>query len=1044
MRAGVGVAFTALLLQPTAFYAESGQEAVKRLFSSTLEGGNDLQATAAERLFMNSGPFVLCAVCVMVASSPVSRSLKRRTGISAGSSTHLGFLLERRLLQRSAAAVGGLGRPLALMTLALVPVWWLGSLALRAAAAAAAAEDGEGYGGGGGTKVWREESAKALGSVSVVLLALALLPVARRSFVLKALGVSFEASIFLHRFASRGMVVLGALHGLAFSSLWALLPEAYGSLRVNLVPPSASSSSTTSSSTTSSSAGEDTDNGLRAYRAWRNVLGVAAAAAGLGLLALSRGTVRRRSFALFRAGHRALVPLTIAGTCLHWAGAIWFLLPPLAVYVSDATVLAVDLLFGGGGSLLEGGGRRVKVLACAALPGDVAVLTLAREPPPPPSPPLPRAAAAAAAAAASTKKMRTKKPSSTSSSSSSRGRFTLLSNDDDNAADPTDYGACDGPDDALSSPPSPFSSSSSSSSSSCCSSGFTPGQWVLLGVPSLAGSSLWDVHPFSVTSSCTADPESFTVHVKASGSGTWTRKLLNACAACQKEQERNPLASSGDPPSAASASFAAAFGSGVRVAGWFGGSLLPDIDASSHVLLIAGGIGITPFLSLVSELEAVATSRCGSSSSEGEFYAASTTSSMRLIWVARDEKLFSARLLEPLLQASSTTDVATTTTTTLAETPALAAATGGERVAVEAEISLEEGRGARAGGSVLRERRPILESIDLFCTASKRGAPASANDALRATAGDVELAPATSRAGAVSIEAASTTATAVAATSAAMAAAAKAAGTTAIRSPGRFRPSCGPDRLHAFAALLGLVLSSLALWAAAGTAAAAAAAPHHPPLVQEKGQEGGGGGIEGAGKGAAAAAAADSTVYGAASSWWWQYRLLQLVLGTAAAALGALVVVLPVRGPPSGGAGENKQAASAAAAQRPSSSRSSSAFSPDAPVVAVASAGDEDVVSIPSAAAAAVPLLPRVEHGRPDIASALESLARRCARDAARGNGNNGGDGSGSTAAAASGHASGAKATVLVSGPSSLANATRTCVSERQLPIRVVQVNFNL
>ena len=57
------------------------------------------------------------------------------------------------------------------------------------------------------------------------------------------------------------------------------------------------------------------------------------------------------------------------------------------------------------------------------------------------------------------------------------------------------------------------------SSSSCCSSGFTPGQWVLLGVPSLAGSSLWDVHPFSVTSSCTADPESFTVHVKASGSG---------------------------------------------------------------------------------------------------------------------------------------------------------------------------------------------------------------------------------------------------------------------------------------------------------------------------------------------------------------------------------------------------------------------------------------------------------------------------------------------------------------------------------------------
>ena len=96
----------------------------------------------------------------------------------------------------------------AAVVVAFVPVWWCGWAWLRVR--------GEGFEGALACR----KVAEALGSASMVLLGLALLPTARRSFVLKALGVPYERSVAMHSAAATGMTACGVLHGLAFLALW--------------------------------------------------------------------------------------------------------------------------------------------------------------------------------------------------------------------------------------------------------------------------------------------------------------------------------------------------------------------------------------------------------------------------------------------------------------------------------------------------------------------------------------------------------------------------------------------------------------------------------------------------------------------------------------------------------------------------------------------------------------------------------------------------------------------------------------------------------
>ena len=96
----------------------------------------------------------------------------------------------------------------AAVVVAFVPVWWCGWAWLRVTR-------GEGFEGALACR----KVAEALGSASMVLLGLALLPTARRSFVLKALGVPYERSVAMHSAAATGMTACAVLHGLAFLAL---------------------------------------------------------------------------------------------------------------------------------------------------------------------------------------------------------------------------------------------------------------------------------------------------------------------------------------------------------------------------------------------------------------------------------------------------------------------------------------------------------------------------------------------------------------------------------------------------------------------------------------------------------------------------------------------------------------------------------------------------------------------------------------------------------------------------------------------------------
>lgn len=119
-----------------------------------------------------------------------------------------------------------------------------------------------------------------------------------------------------------------------------------------------------------------------------------------------------------------------------------------------------------------------------------------------------------------------------------------------------------------------------------------PGQYVFVNVAEL---SLFEWHPFTVSSSI--DAECFALHIKAMGPGTWTERLLQ-------------LAMRGN----ASASLA--------VDGPYGHPI--QFADYSRVLLIAGGIGITPCASIYSALKS------------------QESIDVALIWSVRDARLLDA------------------------------------------------------------------------------------------------------------------------------------------------------------------------------------------------------------------------------------------------------------------------------------------------------------------------------------------------------------------------------------------------------------------
>lgn len=140
--------------------------------------------------------------------------------------------------------------------------------------------------------------------------------------------------------------------------------------------------------------------------------------------------------------------------------------------------------------------------------------------------------------------------------------------------------------------------------------GFThrPGQFCFLQLPSL---SVWQWHPFSITHSTTAEngDVTLTFAIKAMGHGSWTARLnervkaltQNADDTTPRRGEMLGLVLQDLDLEEAGSSNAVTSALSVRVDGPFG-VLATDVSTYKRVVLVGGGIGVTPLLSILQDL----------------------------------------------------------------------------------------------------------------------------------------------------------------------------------------------------------------------------------------------------------------------------------------------------------------------------------------------------------------------------------------------------------------------------------------------------------
>mmetsp|Transcript_19174 Transcript_19174/g.22856 ORF Transcript_19174/g.22856 Transcript_19174/m.22856 type:complete len:1186 (+) Transcript_19174:273-3830(+) len=136
------------------------------------------------------------------------------------------------------------------------------------------------------------------------------------------------------------------------------------------------------------------------------------------------------------------------------------------------------------------------------------------------------------------------------------------------------------------------------------------GQFVLVNIPAL---SLWEWHPFSISSS-PMDPVT-THHIKARGKNTWTGRLLSLAKQAQ----------GGSVPFE---------NLSVKIEGPYG--IPPQYEEKAAVLLIAGGVGITPLHGLFRAMYTQAKSKSSHQVSTSFHF----PDLIRLVWVAPDSVVF--------------------------------------------------------------------------------------------------------------------------------------------------------------------------------------------------------------------------------------------------------------------------------------------------------------------------------------------------------------------------------------------------------------------
>jgi hypothetical protein len=132
-----------------------------------------------------------------------------------------------------------------------------------------------------------------------------------------------------------------------------------------------------------------------------------------------------------------------------------------------------------------------------------------------------------------------------------------------------------------------------------------------------------DWHPFTVASA-PSSPSTF-VTIKSMGAGTWTQQLLQKVQQCTRDAAPMPE---------------------VWIDGFYG--TVPDICGAAVVILISGGIGVTPFTSLLQEQ--LARTRKNAPAAPGS----SRLPHLYFVWSVRSLPL--VQLYQPLLEEALSAD----------------------------------------------------------------------------------------------------------------------------------------------------------------------------------------------------------------------------------------------------------------------------------------------------------------------------------------------------------------------------------------------------
>ena len=169
--------------------------------------------------------------------------------------------------------------------------------------------------------------AKSLSVVAILNMGWYLMmPIGRRSVLLEIMGVSWEYAIKWHRWVGAYTTFLIVVHSVMYLIVWVhgnghhkYDPDGV-MLKHNLVAGSCDGEA---------NCGEDQRLMLR-----RNIYGIFALFSLLVIAGTSTGFVRRRYFELFYYAHHLFVVL-LAFTCMHYSGAMIYLIPGLATYLVD-------------------------------------------------------------------------------------------------------------------------------------------------------------------------------------------------------------------------------------------------------------------------------------------------------------------------------------------------------------------------------------------------------------------------------------------------------------------------------------------------------------------------------------------------------------------------------------------------------------------------------------------------------------------------------------------------------------------------------------